>query len=977
SSNSSSSRYTPYYREDMHYSHYSKSLNLPRREEKNGSTKDNVPSYRYPDWREQRYMDRRDYDNRRYMRYDVPSYKSFNRDDRDYYKRSLDYDRYRSPAVNSSSSSSRGGGRRPGWRLPVDDKVGKPVYSKPKDTANQPLQEKPVISEQSEQKPFLDHPKSEQQKPEQQKPEQQKPEQERSEQEKLEQQEIPKQEKFEQQEKLEQKKHEQENSKQEKHDKETPSEQDEQTVHTKEPHLLIEQSGPKEEEMTQDDIVERIDYVENEISRLEEMLQAKNTQENQDQQQPETVDLPVKDRPQLLGNLMRASSDPDEKLYEQIILNNQKMTMQSSDNEPRVYKSLQDYACYQENTRDFDQLRMKVVNCLHIQDITLKKKKRILKKEFKTLYAQWKKKNLVLDRIRQNEQNKLEKYYRGSLSNIKREEIQNYVDNVIFIAGAPDSLNFSHNEASTYDNLYTSDTVRSEAQLMEMIQKIETLEMRNPESRAKRTTATIPPMILDSRERSRKFDDRSGLVKDPLSYYHTGPNTEDAWNQQEVTAFIKSYIMYPKQFERISRDVGTKTTPQCVLFYYRKKKKIDFKMLLKKGKRAKTSKHRDKMAAAAVLMGTGESRPSRKSKGSALMADLGQVKSSRKTLDDERKSKELRDLEQDNSYWDSAAERKRSKRMSTPIIGPLDPSDMLQESKRRSLNKSRSSRESVQLTTSIYFEEEKNNTNPSAKKWTEDEKETATEAFKQCGRDFPHVSSLLPCKTEEQVRNFYHNTKRKNGPNIFNEENMADEEVSTSQMDTSGDDIALRSFTPPLQPSPGGGIAISHRRQRVRTMSGRTKDTMDDDWTDGDYVTKSSVNRKMGRTTSLTDKRFSYYWSVTEREEFLKYLEMYGCNWEKITNAMKTKTVIQVRNFYYNNEDKMQLKDITNRFYSSQVKNSESENTQRYPPHIMSFSSENPSPQSKASAVTKVADLLNNDEPPEAHQNSWETWFGS
>ncbi|CAO3700815.1 unnamed protein product [Rhizopus stolonifer] len=967
-------------------------------------------------------MDRRDYDNRRYMRYDVPNYKSFNRDDRDYYKRPLDYDRYRSPAVSNSSSSR--GGRRPGWRLPVDDKVEKPAYNRTKDTVNQPLQEKSAISEQSEQKSKQEKSelekskqekselekselekseleKSEQQKPEQQKPEQQKPEQqkpeqqkpeqqkpeqegseqketekERSKQEKLEQQEKTELEKFEKQEKPEQKKPEQGNSKQENHDKETTSEQDEQTVHTKESHLSIEQSDPKEEEMTQDEIVGRIDYVENEISRLEEMLQVKNTQESQDQQQPETVDLPIKDRPQLLNNLMRASSDPDEKLYEQIILNNQKMAMQSSNNEPKVYKSLQDYACYQENTRDFDQLRMKIVNCLHIQDITLKKKKRILKREFKTLYAQWKEKNLVLDRIRQNEQNKLEKYYRGSSSNIRREEMQDYVDNVIFIAGAPDSLNFSHDEASTYDNLYTSDTVRSEAQLMEMIQKIETLEMRNPEYRAKRTTATIPPMILDSRERLRKFDDRSGLVKDPLSYYHTGPNTEDAWNQQEVTAFIKSYIMYPKQFERISRDVGTKTTPQCVLFYYRKKKRIDFKMLLKKDKRAKTSKRRDKMTAAAVLMGTGESRPSRKSKGSALMADLGQVKSSRKILDDERKSKELRDLEQDNSYWDSAAERKRSKRMSIPIIGPFDPSDMLQEGKRRSLNKSRSPRESVQLATPIYFEDEKSNINPSAKKWTEDEKETATEAFRRCGRDFSHVSSLLPCKTEEQVRNFYHNTKRKNGPNIFNEENMADEEASTSQMDTSGDDIALRSFTPPLQP-PGGGIAISQRRRRVRTASGRTKDTIDDDWTDGDYVTKSSVNRKMGRTASLTDKRFSYYWSVTEREEFLKYLEMYGCNWEKITNAMKTKTVIQVRNFYYNNEDKMQLKDITNRFYSSQVKNSASENTQRYPSHIMPFSSENPSPQLKASAVTKVADLLNNDEPPEAHQNSWETWFGS
>ncbi|ORE10190.1 hypothetical protein BCV72DRAFT_221945 [Rhizopus microsporus var. microsporus] len=939
-----------------------------------------------------------------------------------------------------------------------------------------------------------------------------------------------------------------------------------ETLLTTKEEMTIRLPSPAYLEMTQEQIVERIDHIENEISRYEEMLEAATRREEEENKlnnediemaddedeedeatrkaqheeakkqalqamdddvathPMELADSPVmRKRPQLLINQLRETDESDELLCEQILQDNRRIAKENSkiigswqnkdeddwsDEEAwskPLYKSIEDYACYQENVKSFEKLRLKIAHALSIQNTASKKKEQMLKHEFKMLYDQWRDKNLVLDRIRNHERKGSEKYHRGS--NRKRDDqAEEYTDNVIFITGAPDALRFKNDGTSTpYTNngLYTSDAARSEAELLEIIQSLESAEMRNPESRAKKTTATIPPMILDVRERMRTFDDRSGLVEDPLTYYHTGPDTGDIWNQQEVTTFMESYMMYPKQFERISRAIGTKTATQCVLFYYRKKKKIDFKALMKKGRRGKANKHRDRIAAAirAVTGESGTTARKAKSKGSALMADIGEAQNSRKAKekDAERKSKELRDLEQANSYWDGVAERKKSKRPSTVTSSASDdPEMMLQEGKRRSQpqqqqqqrRKGRSPRESMYLADLIYpndkrtmegsgEEEDEKVYSGGATKWTDREKETAIEAFKQYGRNFAQVSSLLPSKTEEQVRNFYHNFKRKNGPNVFNEEDntresstvsvlsgrtdlKAEEEdaaaalvgmfqmganrddLPRSRTPSSYEDISLGATTPPPQLPSGGGITGAQRRRRVRTASGRTESMLDDDWTDSDYVSKTG-NRKIGRTSSLSDKRSSYssYWSVSERNDFLKYLEMYGRDWEKLANAMKTKTVIQVRNFYANNEDKMQLKEIADRFYarqhvitSSMTPSFDKNNVQRYQPlqsfpfpstihtpvpplvqpspsntqhnygmsssyfpsdNRMSNASYRDTPQTSPpsslaaqqqslqqrtpdtvpSAVTKVADLLNNDDPSETNQNNWETWFGS
>ncbi|KAI9475880.1 MAG: hypothetical protein EXX96DRAFT_574994 [Benjaminiella poitrasii] len=1083
--------------------------------------------------------------------------------------------------------------------------------------------------------------------------------------------------------------------------------------------------------LTQEQIVERIDNIENQISTYEELLEvalkreeeeanttvrdeedvemvddedenaeeraAKNKEEakkqalqameNEPSASTTSTDIidftdtssPImRKRPQLLINQLRAKNDHlDDELYEKILLENQKLAKQNSATLSRnwqgtkenlddwsdeekwtkpLYSNIEDYPCYKENLVQFEQLRISVAHTLGTQKVALKKKERFLKNEYKALYEQWKEKNLALDRMRNHERKAAERY--GSHRSRRRDEHEEYVDNVIFVSNAPDALRFKSDGTSTPyggNGYFTSDAARSEAELLEIIQSLEAAEMRNPESRSKKTTATIPPMILDVRERMRVYDDRSGLVKDPLTYYHTGSDTGDAWNQQEVTTFMESYMMYPKQFERIANAVGTKTACQCVLFYYRKKKKIDFKALMKKGRRGRATKHRDRIAAA-IRAVTGDAPPNArktKSKGSALMTDIGEAQVSRKAKekDAERKSRELRDLEQANAYWDSVAERKKSRRptfssansnvsvppittplvQSAPVSRASDDIEMMlqqqqpvQQEKRRTNSgsstgqgrrKGRASREASHaptpyteaspvlannepLTSKRYSDDlmdtidetdDKNAISSSASvssgggggatKWSDREKELVIEAFKQYGRDFTQASNIVKSKTEEQCRNFYHNFKRKYGPNVFNEETNRQPETSTqtavstatnatllptasdmprvpspatiqtavhnevvalggrtdlkaeeedaaaalvgmfqmgantprdeapkqpvvaSQARTStshGNDIASSPTTnafiaatpasagpsSPLQQAAYSAPASNptqQRRRRVRSSSSRIEsakiETASSDWNDAEYGARSG-GRKLGRTSTLTEtKRPSYssYWSVLERNDFINYLGAYGTDWEKVANAMGSKTAIQVRNFYVNNEEKLHLRDIVEQFRIRQqqtkrdiprmgssfdsnsahfqtlqsfpfptsvveqspsivqpiAKSSPPQPQQPQPPvssapyygPISGFYSSTPPPppsritQSASetvysgtnnitaypsstanvqtstsiparpithqqlpeapSAVTKVADLLNNDDPAEPTQNSWETWFGS
>ncbi|KAF9022837.1 hypothetical protein BGZ52_000515 [Haplosporangium bisporale] len=288
---------------------------------------------------------------------------------------------------------------------------------------------------------------------------------------------------------------------------------------------------------------------------------------------------------------------------------------------PEIFKFVEEYPFYQENIDRHARLRGAMLKNLATKATALDEKELNLKREYKQHWEVWTKKVEKLDKQK-------EKMSITPAPINTREEDQ----------VGESSVFTTRNRRGAY----TSDAVRSEAELLEIIQSLENADMRNPDVRASRTAATVPPMILDPFVREHvHYYDYNHLVTDPAKYYRLGPVT-DAWSEEEREIFTKRYLNYPKQFGKIAAGIEGKTASQCVLFYYREKKKIGFKeMLSNRGRKRKNNGGKRKEKTIQPPSPTGQ--PGKKHKGSALIEDIGQANRTKQA-----KTKELRELQESN-----------------------------------------------------------------------------------------------------------------------------------------------------------------------------------------------------------------------------------------------------------------------------------------------------------------------------------------
>ncbi|OLL24859.1 hypothetical protein NEOLI_002856 [Neolecta irregularis DAH-3] len=144
------------------------------------------------------------------------------------------------------------------------------------------------------------------------------------------------------------------------------------------------------------------------------------------------------------------------------------------------------------------------------------------------------------------------------------------------------------------------DVVLSEAEFSEILLRLEQENLRDPNVRAKLTSASIPPMILDPIEKSAFIQDYNNLIQYPVEHY--GCKDEIVWTSEEKEMFAKSYALAPKQFGKIANEMHGKRATDCVLFYYRSKKFSDYRRLVApKGKRHGIGKGKAKGRQSALM----------------------------------------------------------------------------------------------------------------------------------------------------------------------------------------------------------------------------------------------------------------------------------------------------------------------------------------------------------------------------------------
>ncbi len=113
--------------------------------------------------------------------------------------------------------------------------------------------------------------------------------------------------------------------------------------------------------------------------------------------------------------------------------------------------------------------------------------------------------------------------------------------------------------------------------------------------------AVIPDMVSDVERERQCYYDKSGLIplEKLVATWQVVPRHVN-FTPEEAERFEKSYLESPKQWGKISRDVGNRDPGTCILYYYAKKRELNLKDKLKKQPR-KRKKGRGKQRSSALV----------------------------------------------------------------------------------------------------------------------------------------------------------------------------------------------------------------------------------------------------------------------------------------------------------------------------------------------------------------------------------------
>jgi serine/arginine repetitive matrix protein 2 len=139
-------------------------------------------------------------------------------------------------------------------------------------------------------------------------------------------------------------------------------------------------------------------------------------------------------------------------------------------------------------------------------------------------------------------------------------------------------------ELAIIDETSRNRTVRqaTQAQLEAVMEQSRLDDELHPNRLADINGVEVPDM-LPREERRCTYDDDNDLVEDPLEFYDFAGNREVIWTETEKAIFAKIFPNCQKQFGKIADKLPGKSVGDCVQYYYRTKKDLEWKREPAKG----------------------------------------------------------------------------------------------------------------------------------------------------------------------------------------------------------------------------------------------------------------------------------------------------------------------------------------------------------------------------------------------------------
>ncbi|KAG7733164.1 hypothetical protein KL948_001667 [Ogataea haglerorum] len=381
------------------------------------------------------------------------------------------------------------------------------------------------------------------------------------------------------------------------------------------------------------------------------------------------------------------------------------------------------------------------------------------------------------------------------------------------------------------------DTVRTEAEFLEILASLEKEREKDPMVRAQHGCARIPDMIIDPIERYATVHilDSNNMVRDKSQWAkRIELDSLDTFTLAEHEKFCEAYSLWPKKFGRISNYMGGLRTPEeCVLHYYRTKKQVNFKQIVaNKNRRAtrKASSSKRKSKDGRIRTGTHTPEPS-----TADSANISIEGTLGKPSDEEG--------EPDNN----------KKRLNTS----LSPTEKKKQKMSESVPVSASSNEI--------------SSNIPATSLSLDDNEKG-ELIRRTAVAEPLVKP-----------------KKKRGRKKLNSEGPSSAHNLTE----------LKENVPVLQSSSGDPLEVA--REMKEELDQRLKDTSPYSQNDQESrgTMSSGTEESEKKKEKHKDKsHITSYWSVQEISLFPDLLQKYGTDWETMSRHITTKTSTMVRNYY-------------------------------------------------------------------------------
>jgi hypothetical protein len=418
--------------------------------------------------------------------------------------------------------------------------------------------------------------------------------------------------------------------------------------------------------------------------------------------------------------------------------------------------------------------------------------------------------------------------------------------------------------------------VRSEAEFEKIIMNLDAPDETEKEKMMLRRCAIEPDMEINNNV---VYRDTNNLIRDPAADLKAYNGRVDLiWSDAEKDIFKRLYffnifrnlVLFDKNFSKLASFLPHKSTMDCVQYFYREKINLRFKQLMRRN-----------------MQGHGRGRRPKELETPVVPQQFLSY-----VLNDNEEIEHL------GSKWKYLLVRHRE------WYG-TDGFEVHDE-----------------------FKQDATNVFPG---FTAEDEVKALKAFAIHGRDFKSVSRMMEgTMNEEKIRLFYNfnrkrererdkmgllglsskKPKKRGGPKSSNSSSHNVLKREFSELDDGSLDIGFGD-------SPGNlGSSFVHDDKKNVDLSekkrkkSKTKDGLDNMNSIVDSPNSFDINNTLGIDGAKDGRKTISYWSVSERQEFIKAYTTYGKNWDQISKIVGTKSTIQVRNFYHNSRQKLKLDEI-------------------------------------------------------------------